>query len=162
MGLLIEGGGHDMAVGLKIQEKNLNQFEEFILKKAEKLNNFSSKVLYFTDFIPLSRCNFEFIDYLDKIGPFGAGHSEPRFVINNCKIKNHKWIGKEQQHFSATIDDGSGTKIKAIAFSSKGTKLGDFFLADDFSYNLSMLVRIHKNNFGGFNSIQLLIDDITY
>ena len=162
MGFLIEGGGHDMAVGLKIQKKNLNEFEEFILKKAEKLNNFSSKVLYFTDFIPLSRCNFEFIDYLDKIGPFGAGHSEPRFIINNCKIKNHKWIGKEQQHFSATIDDGSGTKIKAIAFSSRGTKLGDFFLADDFSYNLSMLVRIHKNNFGGFNSIQLLIDDITY
>ncbi len=162
LGLIISGGGHDMAIGLQIEEKKINQFEQFMIDKAKTTINKETKTYFVTDYISIASCNDQFIDNLERIGPFGSGHSELRFVINNCRIKYHKWIGKENQHFSATINDGSGKDLKVIAFSISGTKIGTYLKNSDFDTPISILGRFQKNNFGGRSSIQLLVDDIAY
>ena len=94
---------------------------------------------------------------VDEFFP-GAYHGKN--AVTN--FRNDMVVKSFIQHLKSVGEfDGQEKFDKVLDQFTKG-KLGDFFLAYDFSYNLSMLVRIHKNNFGGFNSIQLLIDDITY
>ena len=76
--------------------------------------------------LSVAGCKPDFADWLDRLGPFGSGNPEPRFVIPDCRIKSMKFVGEGGAHLSCRIDDGSGT-INAIAFQAGGTPLARRF-----------------------------------
>ncbi len=64
---------------------------------------------------------------LERLGPYGAGHAEPRFVLPQVKVIKPKVVG--DSHVSFFIQDSAGGgSVKAIAFRALDTALGELLL----------------------------------
>lgn len=159
-GILEGGGGHDMAAGFTVKAKKIAEFQAFLNDRLMiDLNGEIPQVIHkASGLLSVAGCKTDLADWLDRLGPFGSGNPEPRFVIPDCRIKSMKFVGEGGAHLSCRIDDGSGT-INAIAFQAGGTPLGRAVSdARDGQY-LHFLGRIRRDRFRGGNSMQFEIDD---
>ena len=160
-GILEGGGGHDMAAGFTVKAEKICDLQTFLNERLMiDLNGEIPQVTHkASGLLSVAGCKPDLADWLDRLGPFGSGNPEPRFVIPDCRIKSMKFVGEGGAHLSCRIDDGSGT-INAIAFQAGGTPLGKAVLdARDGQY-LHFLGRIRRDRFRGGNSMQFEIDDV--
>ena len=69
--IILEGGGHAMAAGLKLDYKNLNNFKNFLNESFEKFDNhFFEKVITYDLVISVNDINHSFLNSLEKLQPF--------------------------------------------------------------------------------------------
>ena len=160
-GILEGGGGHDMAAGFTVKEKNIAELQIFLNSRLmSDLNGVIPQVVHkASGLLSVAGCKPDLADWLDLLGPFGSGNPEPRFVIADCHIKSAKFIGDSGAHLSSRIDDGSGT-INAIAFQAGGTPLGKAISGARDGQYLHCLGRIRRDRFRGGNTMQFEIDDV--
>ena len=160
-GILEGGGGHDMAAGFTVKAENIPDLQAFLNDRLMiDLNGEIPQVIHrASGLLSVAGCKPDLADWLDRLGPFGSGNPEPRFVIPDCRIKSMKFVGSGGAHLSCRIFDGSGT-INAIAFQAGGTPLGKVVSnARDGQY-LHFLGRIRRDRFRGGNAMQFEIDDV--
>ncbi|EHI48993.1 single-stranded-DNA-specific exonuclease RecJ [SAR116 cluster alpha proteobacterium HIMB100] len=160
-GLLKTGGGHDMAAGLGLHEDQIDAFEAFVVGRARQLfSGVPQRVFSYTHSVSVAGCISGLVDGLEAVGPFGAGHAEPRFVLTHCRLKALRWIGKDKAHLSVQLDDGTAAPLRAVAFSVAGTALGQYLAATPDPGPVQVLGRVQKDSFRGGNAVQFLIEDI--
>ncbi|MFL2846085.1 MAG: single-stranded-DNA-specific exonuclease RecJ [Candidatus Puniceispirillaceae bacterium] len=160
-GILEGGGGHDMAAGFTVKAEKISDLKAFLNDRLMiDLNGVIPQVIHkASGLLSVAGCKPNLADWLDRLGPFGSGNPEPRFVIPDCRIKSMKFVGEGGAHLSCRINDGSGT-INAIAFQAGGTPLGRAVSdARDGQY-LHFLGRIRRDQFRGGNAMQFEIDDV--
>ncbi len=105
-GLLVKAGGHDMAAGLTIKKSQLKKFQEFSENYSLKKSSFKNlQIINAAEILPVSACNLELANWIDKLGPWGEGASEPKFIIKDSEIKNIKKFGKNKEHAMFNIYD---------------------------------------------------------
>jgi single-stranded-DNA-specific exonuclease len=160
-GILDGGGGHDMAAGFTVKAEKISDLQAFLNDRL--MNDLNGEIPQVTHkasgLLSVAGCKPDLADWLDRLGPFGSGNPEPRFVIPDCRIKSIKFVGEGGAHLSCRIDDGSGT-INAIAFQAGGSPLGKAVSdACDAQY-LHFLGRIRRDLFRGGNAMQFEIDDV--
>ena len=63
-----------------------------------------------TSVLPISACTLEIAEWLEKLGPWGTGMEEPKFIVPNSKISSFRRFGLNNEHASFYINDGSSTK----------------------------------------------------
>src|SRR6266852_9460314 len=75
-------GGHEMAAGLTIQEKNLDLFAEQFCQTARELlsNKDLQPQLRLDHEISFSELNFDFVGWHEMLQPFGNGNPQPLFL----------------------------------------------------------------------------------
>jgi single-stranded-DNA-specific exonuclease len=75
-------GGHEMAAGLTIQEKNLDLFAEQFRQTARELlsNKDLQPQLRLDHEISFSELNFDFVGWHEMLQPFGNGNPQPLFL----------------------------------------------------------------------------------
>ena len=161
-GLLLSGGGHDMAAGLSLHRDKLSAFTNFITQRARAAFGDAPPARSFvaSHTLSVAGCTSEITDWLEKVGPFGAGHPEPRFIITHCQLKNLRWVGSEKQHLSVQLDDKTARPLPAICFSAATTPLGRALVANPDPGPVSVLGRVRVDNFRGGGAVQLHIEDI--
>ncbi len=160
-GILLGGGGHDMAAGFSIEEGKIEVLQTFLAKrmahdlagKPPQLVREVSAVLSCAGVQP------EIADWLERLGPFGNGNPEPRFVLPDCRIKFAKAVGSDGAHISCRIDDGGGTVLSAIAFQAGGAPLGQLLMAATDGRYVHVLGRIRRDGFRGGRAMQIEIED---
>jgi len=154
--LILQGGGHEMAAGFSINVSNL---EEFIQKINENnkskidslLTTPTTKVDIQIDF---ELINWEMIEKIKELEPFGIGNPRPRFMTSDVVLSNIKTVGSEGGHLKCKVTS-NGYSFDAIAF-SKGYLFENF----EEKQNVSILYSVDVNEWRGHTSIQLLIKDI--
>ena len=126
--ILLKGGGHKMAGGFLIQNKNIEKFKEFVFKKFKSINEDlkSDKPLLLDSIISPSAVNIDFYNKVELLSPFGSGNPEPRFVIENLKTMNGKIVG--DKHIKSVLIGQDGSTIKSIAFNATEKDLGGFLM----------------------------------
>ncbi|EPY2279335.1 single-stranded-DNA-specific exonuclease RecJ [Clostridium sporogenes] len=110
-------GGHPMAAGLTIEEKNIDKIREELNKNCNlKDEDFIPKIRI-DKRLPLKEVNLELIDSLQCLEPFGKGNSSPILAEKNIKIEGIRILGKDQNTLKLTcrIED-TNRRIDAIAF----------------------------------------------
>jgi len=80
-------GGHEMAAGLTIQEKNLDLFaEQFRQVARELLSDEDLQPRWRLDHeIDFSELNFDFLGWHEMLQPFGNGNSQPLFFARGVE-----------------------------------------------------------------------------
>lgn len=95
--LLLGFGGHRQAAGLRMPVDNLQAFKE-------QMNSIVEKALHADDMIPIlkidaavnfSDLNFNLVNELSLLEPFGDSNREPVFGAKNIEIVNHKIVGSK-------------------------------------------------------------------
>jgi single-stranded-DNA-specific exonuclease len=160
-GILLGGGGHDMAAGFSIDAANLDAFATFLAQRMEKdLNGQAPQLVReVSGTLSTQGAQPELTDWLEKLGPFGSGNPEPRFVLSDCKVKFAKPVGETGAHISCRLDDGSGVTLNAIAFQAGGAPLGNLLLDAADGRHIHILGRLKRDNFRGGRAMQIEIED---
>jgi single-stranded-DNA-specific exonuclease len=158
-GLAKKGGGHAMAAGVTIERGRLEELEAFLI--AELTSSVSAardiSALSVDGALTPEGATSDFVDLLEKAGPYGAGHAAPRFVFPAHRIGFAKLMG--EAHVRCTLKSGGGASIGAIAFRAAGTPIGDALLRGD-GRPFHIAGRLQRDSWGGREKIEVLIEDL--
>lgn len=157
--LLIKFGGHAQAAGITISKKNADEFFALVGKIVEK--NLAGKEitteLKIDTEIAVDDINWDFMDWLKKMEPFGEGNPQPVFLMKNLKIYELKIVGNGSKHLKLSLGaaEGSPKIFDSIGFGF-GAKFPDLKPGDiiDAVFNLC------EDNWNGSKKIQMKLIDI--
>lgn len=162
-GLLLAGGGHDMAAGFTLDMEKLADFQQFMNDRARNEFGQDTPAIEREVSAPLAAgaADLALLDWLDRLGPFGTGFPEPSFILKSVTMDGLRSMGGDAAHRSMRLKDQSGS-LKAVAFRVAGTPIAEALdqVADGRPFDV--LGKISRNNYQGRVSVQFLIDDIRH
>lgn len=114
-GILVKYGGHGMACGVTIEKKNLAIFELEMVMKAEEMLTEEDlvKKVYIDYALNENEFNFELLDAIKNLEPFGTGFEEPVLGLRSFKPIEPRIFGKTMQHVSL-----DGKNIEVVAWNA--------------------------------------------
>ncbi len=152
--LLVKFGGHNQAAGIKIENKNLDKF-------YKKLDSAISSKLKDKDLTPeieinaeikIEDVNFNLIENLEKLEPFGEGNKKPVFLIKGLVVENINIVGSNAKHLKLFLrsQDSSPKVFEAIGFNmarehekiKKGDKIDAVFNLEKDEWNNSKKIQM--------------------
>lgn len=174
-GLLIEGGGHAMAAGFTVDQKLIPDLHRYFLENlaAKVVENSANKISLFLDILDLENVNFDLLNEISQIEPFGLGNQKPRFIIRNLYKIKANIVGKNHISciFAAKNALGFTGNLKAIAFGNNknlnnnnqiDNPLANILLHSNFNGPFNLAGHLNVNNWMGGQNIQLVIEDVIY
>lgn len=164
-GLLIKGGGHAMAGGLTIDPDLIKPFREFMkVNIAAQASLLSPTPRVQVDGVFGVRALTLDLAKLvhGAVAPFGAGHTEPLFVLSNVQVMSADIIGQSHVRLNVRDKDG-GPTLKAVAFKAADTPLGKFLLAEarDSVAPVHLAGHVQVNSWQGRESAEFHVTDAT-
>jgi single-stranded-DNA-specific exonuclease len=158
-GLLINGGGHAMAAGFTVAADKLDALREFLI---ERLGNGLDQLSLVPELIvdgalSAAAAQSELIGHIDRLAPFGAANSEPRFVFPALRVLHTEMVGGAHLRCSLA-DPFDGARLAAIAFQVAETPLGRF-LAETRGTAIHIAGHLRRDTWRGGDAVQLVIDD---
>ena len=165
-GLLIEGGGHEMAGGFSIEEDKIEMFYSFLLSRVLGKDNHQTifkqaKELKVDALISVDSVNNNLFDDLKIAEPFGQGNERPRFMISGaiiCKV-----CKMSVNHLIIIIKDNiynkSSKNLKCILFNAiNNDKYSNIFKSIGKKINLIGYLQV---NYFNENIIDFIIEDFS-
>jgi single-stranded-DNA-specific exonuclease len=157
--LLVKYGGHSQAAGVSVANENLEKFYEkmsmLITKKLEGIDltpEIKVDGELFADII-----DFDLVEDLEKMKPFGQDNEEPIFIMRNLVILEKRTVGSGNKHikFYLSPSDGSPKIFEAISFN--GYEKFQHIVADD---KVEILCNLQKDEWNGNKKSQFTVVDI--
>ncbi|MBR3138120.1 single-stranded-DNA-specific exonuclease RecJ [Candidatus Saccharibacteria bacterium] len=159
--LIITGGGHAAAAGVKLKRENLYSFRERINDYYRSLNLENQerflKKQPDLDVENISELILEFLEELKSLEPFGLGNEEPIFRLMNVQIIEKRKMGTEGQHLRLDVKGKDGKAIKLVAFYAP-----EKWLNLEYDDTIEPIVQLVENEFNGVRSVEARIIDIWY
>ena len=159
-GLLISGGGHEMACGLTIENKYIKTFHEILEKNlSDRINSIRSKFSIKIDaLLNISAVNMDLINSINQIGPYGSGNPTPTFAFAELRVAYADRV--KGGHIRCNFEDKNGQRIKGICF--RAEELGfDEILLNERNRYLHIVGTLKKNTWNGHTSIDLQVIDVS-
>ena len=155
--ILIDGGGHKMAAGIKIKKNLLTKFKSFLDDFFEDYSkNLFVKINKYDSLLSLDKINSDLMDEILKLEPFGAGNNEPQFIIKDIKIQKTQII--KDKHILIFFQNDFSTNLKGICFNCINSVLGDYLLNYK-KYKFLIGCTIKKDNFSNIPLPQIIVKD---
>jgi len=154
---LLDGyGGHPMAAGLTLDRENLEDFRT-------RFSNLAYETLADDDLVnsldiegemDLNLIDSRFMDFLEKLAPFGPGNMTPKFITKHViPVGNPRLVGNGD-HLKFRAKKGE-TSYDAIGFN-----MGNHYEKLITGKPIDIAYVVEKNEWQGRTSIQLNIMDI--
>lgn len=158
-GALMKGGGHAMAAGLTIAADQIDGFTTFIwdLQAEDVRAAKTGAVMALDAALDLGGATVALTEQLDQLGPFGMGNATPKYLFEDVRLVKADIVGGA--HIRAIVQGGSGGGIKAMAFRSVDTPIGEALLSN-IGQKITLAARIKKDDWGYSPKVELLIEDI--
>ncbi len=154
-GLLEAGGGHPMAAGLTVEERQIEALHRFLCRWPTTAGFTPGQAeLRLDGALSLNALNLDLAKKLEQLGPFGAGHAEPRFVVAAERILQARTVGRG--HVSCLLAPPAGRAIRGIAFRAAESGL-DRALLD--GTPLRLVGRLRRDTWQGQERIGFEIED---
>jgi single-stranded-DNA-specific exonuclease len=156
--LLIKGGGHALAAGFKLERSKQDALEAFLLEHLAMpvAQATSTLELAIDGALSAGGANIELIDLLDRAGPYGPGHPEPRFVFPAHRLSRVRNV--KEEHVRCTLHATDGARIEACAFRVTDTALGKLLLKGE-GLPVHVAGHLRRTSWQGKESVELMIED---
>ena len=157
-GLLATGGGHAMAAGFKLDRRKEDDVLAFLGERlaVSVAAATASRPLAIDGALSSAGANTEFMDLLDRAGPYGAGHPEPRFAFPAHRLSRVRIIN--EQHVRCTLSAANGARLEAVAFRVGDTPLAKLLLKAE-GTKLHVAGRLRRDTWNGRDGVELIIED---
>ena len=153
--LLSKFGGHKMAAGLGLNEKDISAFRDAINQSASKLNP--------NDFLPkedalgilsTDEIDLELLDLLQEFEPYGEANPRPSFLLQDAEVVSIKLMGSDKSH--------SRIEVRQYPHQRKTLELIAFRKVYEMPQNRKITCKysVTKNEFNNRVSVQLLVNKI--
>lgn len=158
-GALISGGGHAMAAGLSMYFSDIQKAYEIMCDEIgnatqESVSNQKEKI---DAIISAASIEMPLVEAVERLSPYGAGWSEPRFCLLNAKIISSNMMNGG--HLRIVFKDESEISCRAVCFGAQGTKLGDALQS---KRPLNLILKVKRDDWRGANAVDAEIIDAEY
>jgi len=160
--LLINVGGHPMAAGFTIENKNIKRF-------IKRMTAIAEKEIGDQDLIPEIKIDFE-IDFslitkafyylIQKLAPFGCGNPEPVFLLRKARVVSLRTMGNGDRHLKLYLDDPGTETVERVVAEAVGFGWGEWrekLLPGDL---VDLVFTLDLNHWRGREALQLKIKDL--
>jgi len=120
--LIISGGGHKLAAGVKIETKKIDTFRKRLNEfyNSQNLKNQQDLLLPKEDVVAsFGEVGEEVVHMISQLEPFGNGNPEPILKTNGVKVVGVRKMGNENQHVKIEVQDIDSSTMSLVAFSAK-------------------------------------------
>ena len=157
-GLVTKGGGHAMAAGLTVAAGQLDALRAFLSERlSQSVASASAEAVLAVDgLLTAGGATADFVDRVERAGPFGSGNPDPVFVFPAHRIQFADEVG--QGHVRLTIASADGSSMKAIAFRAANEPLGKLIFAAR-GRNLHLAGSLSLDHWQGEPRVQLRLVD---
>ncbi len=149
--LIEKFGGHAMAAGLTLPEKNLRIFKDAASGKLREMYPAAdfSGAIYTDGALPDTSLTLRFAKLLRDSGPWGAGFPEPLFS-GRFTVSDRRVVGENHLKLQVQPESG-GASLAAIAFNQSAAETRGV---------VELAYRLDVNEFRGIESPQLVVEQI--
>ncbi len=150
---LLRFGGHPMAAGFSLEEKNLPLLKEKLEKDCTLEPDELVEKLWIDTVLPFSYCTEEFAESLAVLEPFGKGNEKPSFAEKEVEIQGVRVLGEHRNVVKLNLMDCRGRRIEGIYFTD-----GESFLSEKGEKKkLNIVYYPRINTYNGQKQVQALI-----
>ena len=161
--LLTKGGGHAMAAGFSLGSANVEAFRGFLNDRlgAAVETAGTNPVLTLDGILQPGAVTQNLITTIARVGPFGVGNPEPRFVLPHVRIAYADRIGKDGAHVKLSLVGEGGEKLQAICFRAFDHGLGQA-LTGHGGRTMHIAGRARLNSWQGRTTVQFQVEDAAF
>ncbi|MGD8822178.1 MAG: single-stranded-DNA-specific exonuclease RecJ, partial [Anaerolineales bacterium] len=125
-------GGHPMAAGLALDQERIDEFRQAISQSvAQQMVEVREPALTIDASVPLAQVDFEFVDAIERLAPFGSGNPAPVLAAREVRIENSRVIGRSEDHLILNLVDKQQKVHRVLWWNGAGLSRpeGEFDLA---------------------------------
>jgi single-stranded-DNA-specific exonuclease len=155
--LLVSGGGHAMAGGVRMPLEKLEEFRERVNAYArEKLTEeMLVPAMPVDGVLELADCNPRVIAMIEKLEPFGRGNPTPRFLVEKVRITAPpRRVGATGSHLQLMVAKAPHV-VKCIAF-----RMGEIEPQLPVGTDLNLIVEPKVECWEGRERVDLVVVDV--
>ena len=151
--LLIQFGGHELAAGLSIDEKNIEAFiEKFEEVVKSRKDTICDQIINIDSVISRKNLNAQIIKDIRALKPYGQSNQVPIFLYKGLKVAAIRTI-KDDKHLKLVLKDDKSL-IDAVGF-SLGIRRDEIRIGD----KIDVVANVELNSYNTPKTIQLVIQD---
>ena len=151
--LLTQFGGHPMAAGLSMEEKNVELFRRRLNDNCTLTEQDLIPQIMIDVPMPISYLSKKLTEQLKVLEPFGKGNSKPLFAQKNLRAVGIRVFGRNRNVAKMLLIDENGIKMDAVYF-GEAQEFVDFVQAHD---TISVTYYPEINVFQGRENLQVVI-----
>jgi single-stranded-DNA-specific exonuclease len=157
-GLLLAGGGHAMAAGLSVRPDTIPELRAFLCERLADEQQIATAEdgLEIDALITTAGADRTLYGAFQRMAPFGPGNPEPIFALANARAERPMTL--KGGHVRVTLVDGSGGKLKAMAWRAEDTELGRRLLSEGGAIHVAG--RLKPDDWQGREGVELEIEDV--
>ena len=129
--LLVKFGGHPMAAGLSLEEKDIDEFRRRLNADAELTEEDFVPKIWIDVPMPFEYVNEKIVQELKDLEPFGQGNEKPLFAQKSLVIRNARVLGKNRNVVKLNLVTETGQPVDGLLFAD-----GDRFLEEQAGRNM--------------------------
>ena len=153
--LLIRFGGHPMAAGLSIEEKNIEKFRRRLNQNCSLTEEDLQPKIVIDVPMPISYITKNLIRQIALLEPFGKGNTKPLFAQKGLKVLDAVVVGRNRNVAKVRLMDPQGTVMDGVYFGEADEFVR--FIKDRSSVSVTYYPEI--NQFRGREDIQIVIQN---
>lgn len=164
-------GGHPMAAGLSIEQENIPKLREALLKNCSLTDEDIIPKIRIDKRLPLREINFDIINQIKMLEPFGKGNPAPVLAEKNIPVKSISILGKDKNTLKLRcISTREGNFMDALGFGKVEEfmellreEYGDEYLRvleNPQGLKVDLIFSPFKNSYMDRDYLQLKINDI--
>lgn len=151
--LLPKFGGHPMAAGLSIAEKDIGEFRRRLNENARLTEDDFIPRVWIDVPMPFEYVSEALIHELSALEPFGQGNEKPLFAQKGLRIRDARVLGKNRNVVKLTLLTESGLAFPGLWFGD-----GDAFMQERGGKNLMDIIYYPEvNEYNGSRTLQAVI-----
>ena len=156
-GLLLAGGGHAMAAGLSVRPDTIPELRAFLCARLAIETEIAAAEdgLDVDALIATAGADRALWQDFQRMAPFGPGNAEPVFALANVRVERP--MALKGGHVRCTLTDGSGGRLKAVAWRVEGTETGKRLLVEGGA--IHVVGRLKPDDWKGREGVEFEIED---
>ena len=156
--LLVKFGGHPMAAGLSIEERDIDEFRRRLNENAKLTEDDFVPQIWIDVPMPFEYVNEKIVDELKGLEPFGQGNEKPLFAQKSLTIRNVRVLGKNRNVVKMNLVTNTGHPFDGLLFAD-----GDRFLEEQTGQNtIDMIYYPDVNEYNGTRTLQAIIKNYKF
>lgn len=140
-------GGHPMAAGLSVEEANIPKLKKALNEKTTLTDDDLIPIIKIDSPLSINYLNFELIEDIEKLRPFGKANNSPLFAVKNLEVERVFFMGKDKNFMKFRFKINGTSYIEGVNFD----KYEEFKQNFSDKYGEERFLKLKDDGYGGFN-----------
>ncbi len=151
--LLLKFGGHPMAAGFSLEERNVEELPRRLNAQARLQPEDFVPKLWIDVAMPLEYISEALVQELKVLEPFGQGNEKPQFAQKNLHIRSCRVLGRNRNAVKLTLVTEQGMPMEGLLFTE-----GDRFVEElGAQRTMDVIYYPDINEYNGSRTLQIVI-----